>query len=704
MAFPFAAVNRTVDPVFSIVQAAAPRDLERLRRSASFHTSSSDLAAALRAAANDDLPPGPNIAESAAIRAAADAAIAASIDEAAAAREWHEREEAARNQALAGLDRLDRLPPVYSAALLRSAGVGERNLATLRGRVDDPATQQQIAAAVARLDDITPPATECSDDGARLVRGDEDKIRAEAEALAEGWAGFYRAYPDHPHAAATRAERRCPYWWRRQLRREALRAQAYYDCALRLARPGSLYCSSYTLAAYASRQARGEAWAKGTIIRWSDGDEVSLFDVITNGKKSRLAQMYAMVKAMEWTAENQGYTALFLTLTLPGEWHALSSGAAGPDGKYRNARENPDWSPERGPRAQIEELNRRWRLIRARIAKFNELRDYYGILVPEPHKSGTPHFHAMIWLPTRTKSGELAARVVRRILRDIAPVRQSKLEIVRKRPGRRSVSPASYVMKYLMKALSGAGDAPNGEAPNGEEHMIGEAHDRYRAWASARGIRRMRLLGLHGALRIWQRIWIASDDEPMSERASRARAFIRAGRAAGAAEEEATDAAEKARHHEEQAESFARALGAIGALPHLGDGGSLRLMYRESATVYGRATKKAVAFIDSEQMFATLLQPRYAELMSVEDVEREKATKKRSEKFLKTLPVTVVPIYPRGGSAPRPVDPTHPAALAAQSIANVISAREGLPQWQEWCDRHRERIPALLDEARNEAA
>jgi hypothetical protein len=602
---------------------------------------------------------------------------------------------------------LDTLPAIHKAAAWRLAQSRVRGLcsdeAEFRAAVhrhthhSDPTVLDIAEGAAAVLATLVPPEREADGDGVRLARGDEGEIRKEAEKRAgDGraelevleWARAKgRAEQPMPNPEPwVREERACPRWWRRRLRRSAKKAQVWYDTALRLARDGtSPYVSGYTLGAHRQRQENAAAWSAGQVVRFEDGTEVPLPDIQARAKKARRATTYAVLKGMEHYGEREGYTAYFLTLTLPGAYHSVIKGKKREDGTRPPPRPNPNWDGEHGPAAAWDALSVLWGQCRARLAKHAPLRSWFGISVPEPHHDGTPHLHALVWLPTffessptkRGKKVEGAGRrrstalVLKDILRDLAPGRQSRLEIVRKRPDRalpdgrvrKFLSPASYVMKYLtadalddMEALAGAG----------------EAGERHRAWASSRGIRRMRLVGAHGSLRVWQRLWTSPDEEALPDRAALARSAMRrsadAGERAAAAEQ---DSDERRAARAEQAAAASDALELIGAFP--GATTKYRLGYDEGTTAYGRPTRQA-ARIEEHELF--------------EDTDNRGCLHRTWAPTGAWFPLKrqTAMLVSAGVEAD---DPNLGTEAAPEKLASLVAERDGLPQWQEWCAARR---------------
>lgn len=470
-----------------------------------------------------------------------------------AEREWRDavpRRRTTKERAATAMERLSRLPDRgHVAALL--AMVPGLTLATVDG-LDAALTKatgktlealtDQIEQIHSRLDEVEPPPTECSRFGLLLARGDENEIRAAAEEQADGWAtwmdSLYPARTVEKRVARYNGAVRCiaEHWglhlevatsesvsyliaelidertWRRRLRRESLKAQAWYDDALRMARPSSAYCSDYTLAHYKQRKARQREWANNTLVTCENWREpLRLADILESAAGARRARLIAHTGAMEWVADRIGYKAFFLTLTLPGPYHSFETGPR-IAGAYPRAAVNDDWTRDHGPQAQKAAMNNLIADLRSRLALRHDLRAYFGQFTLEPHTSGTLHAHATVWLPPthqhRARECD-TEEYVRYVLDDLTEnPRQTKVVAFDAKKGR---SAAAYTMKYTLKALNEASpDAATND--NEEEHLAGDKSQRYLAWAGTRMVRRLRTVGLHGSIEIWQRLWLSDPD------------------------------------------------------------------------------------------------------------------------------------------------------------------------------------------------
>lgn len=605
--------------------ALSPAALKRLRRLAHTRTDSADLDAIL--AGHDAVLAQQAEAEQAARLARAEEHFRLAEE---AYAEKADSLNAEHVSAVVIVRALERMPGTHAAAVIWAAGTSD--IATLAALVQQPVDHRQdtaaklaaryapisAAGAVLRTLGILPggaaAAEGASEVGIRLCLGDEDEIQAEAEERAEAHREAHMVAPGQHRegeAAWEYAEKSCPRWQRRRIRRDVRQAQAWLDCGLRMTGPTSPAVSGFTLASCRQTWDRGRMWSKETSVLFENGTSVPLETVQQRGRSARRAQLYTIAKAMESEGEKRGFQAFFITFTLPGEYHPFITGKQAKDGSYPNARPNPDWNPSFGPKAQWSELQRRWVILRARLAKHKPLRGWWGISVPEPHQDGTPHLHVMCWLPRkfadpRGRTLHTANHVLRRALRVIAPQRQGRLEMVSKlsaeqeqRMGRRTSSPSSYVMKYVMMSL-------DDEATQAER---GEDAERHRAWASSRGLRRMRLVGAHGSLRIWQRLWTAREGEYDNMPPTAQDVWDAMRRSEHAADVAAMIAdtqweREAPALRRQQDEAAADALRTIGGLP--GGTRRLRLGYEETETEYGRPSQRPATI--GEEIIETIVE------------------------------------------------------------------------------------------------
>ena len=372
--------------------------------------------------------------------------------------------------------------------------------------------------------------------------------------------------------------------------------------------------------------------------------------------EAQMQRLGAMTAALDEVAERRGLVPIFLTLTLPPRWH--------PNPKMGRR----TWTQDLSPRAADDAMRRVWMRFRARLAKSKI--PSLGLRVWEPHEDGCPHIHALLYI--KEEQIETVDRHLRAVCPDAAGARRrvaSRLVVI----DRTRARGATYVMKYLRKTVNSAiAEDEGGQDPLGEDdHLSGDHHDRTRAWASERRIRRYAILGAHGMQRIWQRLRTAGEDEMEGAppRVIEAKAAMDDHRWADALE----------------------AIGAIRGEP----GGRLRIGY-ETETVdqttgevtamtnkYGEPTKRAAWVEDTETAGWKLAVGRGGTIERVE----LKANDIKA--------VTVNDTFPRAAAAPSTRRPEEPSGQFEATVSTVIAARRGDPQWHDWIRRRQERLAAI---------
>lgn len=181
--------------------------------------------------------------------------------------------------------------------------------------------------------------------------------------------------------------------WKRAIERSVAAA---FENARRAAGMVSPHVSPY--ASYSAcewlkvRQERQREWLELMAIENETGDLVSMTDVhassVSNPANRRNELMTRIVGCQEY-ADSNNHVAVFITMTAPGKYHRLKQ-----RGKYWT--ENENWNGA-NPREAHEWLNVSFTRFRS-AADRREL-TYYGMRVVEPHTDGTPHWHAVFFMP-----------------------------------------------------------------------------------------------------------------------------------------------------------------------------------------------------------------------------------------------------------------------------------------------------------------
>lgn len=264
-------------------------------------------------------------------------------------------------------------------------------------------------------------------------------------------------------------------WLERRLLR--LRAQYIEYSQIALCRVGdkghqSRYVSEVSFQNWTRKQHESKQYmAAMSVLNTETGEHFKLEDVASRtvaNPENRRIEMMVRSRGFEELAEELGYTALFITWTLPSKYH----------------RNSPHWngaSVKEGHKA----LMAKWAVGRARLAKRDI--DYFGFRVAEPHKDATSHSHYFLFCSHKDKAD------VVRILREEA-THEDRAELgsdVTPRFDVKEADPSkggatAYIAKYVSKNINGK-HMPESKA---EENAF-----KVRAWASVHGIRQFQQFG-----------------------------------------------------------------------------------------------------------------------------------------------------------------------------------------------------------------
>ncbi|EKA6056054.1 replication endonuclease [Vibrio parahaemolyticus] len=201
------------------------------------------------------------------------------------------------------------------------------------------------------------------------------------------------------------------------------------------------------------------------------GEAFNLEDVIkrtTANPENRRIEMMVRSRGFEELAQDLGYTALFVTWTLPSKYH-------------RNSKKWSGATVKEGHQALME----KWAVARAEIAKLDI--EYFGFRVAEPHKDATSHAHYFLFCSPSDKQSIIDIMQGRAIGEDrdelgsdISP----RFEVKEADPKQGGAT--AYIAKYVSKNINGK-HMPESEA---EEYAY-----RARAWASTHRIRQFQQFG-----------------------------------------------------------------------------------------------------------------------------------------------------------------------------------------------------------------
>lgn len=295
------------------------------------------------------------------------------------------------------------------------------------------------------------------------------------------------------HIDSTLIRLTCEKWWFKQMRTTQRRMVEHVAIACGEVRANAAsYISNQSFQEWQLQQRKNHDYLRAMIIENIDNPEeqVELFDMFLKSSSNpalRRNEMMVRLRGLEEWAEENNNEALFLTLTAPSSFHAGNG--------------NKKWSGV-NPRDTQNYLNKVWQQFRALLSKRNI--KFYGMRVAEPHKDGTPHWHALAYVPAEHK--EEVIRLFKQKALELdgnekgAAEHRCKVEECDKTKG----SATAYIAKYIAKNIDGFALA--GEVSDEDPTL--SLHDnalRVRAWASRWGIRQFQFYG-GASISVWREL------------------------------------------------------------------------------------------------------------------------------------------------------------------------------------------------------
>lgn len=325
---------------------------------------------------------------------------------------------------------------------------------------------------------------------------DEQMVR-----VAQHWFGIPFTVPGKT-AKSQRARLETAKWWRRTIRRTAMRSAEKAHLRAGMVGKGRMrYASNHAVKVREGNLARQDAWLKSTTAERVDKDSGEIFRIPLPSREettnAKLAEFWAWCAGVQALAEADSLEMAMLTLTLEPIFHPSPA-----MGKSSWNGTTPDLANK--------EIGRRWAQIRAALGKRGITLS--GFRASEPHGDGCPHWHLFLMYRPNVRTtvlaetlklfpGKIAMRVRdskgldhRRIFDNPADAysgygrkptgnegSQAELAII----NTAQASVASYVTKYVMKQTK---------------------DDRAGAWRSTWGVRGLQWFGIRSALTKWREL------------------------------------------------------------------------------------------------------------------------------------------------------------------------------------------------------
>lgn len=250
-----------------------------------------------------------------------------------------------------------------------------------------------------------------------------------------------------------------------------------------------------------------EAFIKNSILINVENEEeqVDLYELWFKSNSNPTIRRYEMMTRLrgveEWAEEN-GWQALFLTLTAPSAYHAMHS----------HGRRNRKWQGA-DPRTTQAYLNKVWAQFRALLAKRKI--DFKGMRVTEPHHDGTPHWHLLFYVK-KEHIDEVEMLFKRKALEvdgDEAGASEHRCKV--ERCDKEKGSATAYIVKYVSKNIGGFGiDAEGADTVSDEAPQLktNENARRVRAWAGLWCLRQFQFYGI-GSVTVWRELRRCTEEQ-----------------------------------------------------------------------------------------------------------------------------------------------------------------------------------------------
>lgn len=242
------------------------------------------------------------------------------------------------------------------------------------------------------------------------------------------------------------------------------------------------------------------------LVDKSTGEVLKLKDFVPTNK-ARFSEIYMRSKELEKSAEEQGFTWRFVTMTL--EPHKHINPKIGKN----------SWDRTTSPKDGARDLSARWSKARAQIAK-SEI-EYFGLWSKEAHKDATPHMHALIYAD-ESHMAEIERCIITQFGHDdvetdddirkdikievpktIKQIRESKGQKVKKGENpNHTPAPTSYITKYLLKSL---GFNPNTNLSD-ESTFTTDDGIAQRAACLTWSYRRYGFFGIDNGIMLWRKV------------------------------------------------------------------------------------------------------------------------------------------------------------------------------------------------------
>jgi hypothetical protein len=244
------------------------------------------------------------------------------------------------------------------------------------------------------------------------------------------------------------------------------------------------YVSASSLAEWQEQRRKNREFFKNHELVDEDGNISSLEDMInksTSNPAIRRHELMARMAGVELVAQQRGDVGVFLTITCPSKYHS----------NIQSGHHNAKWNHSTVAEAQ-RYLCRMWSRATSAL-KRKELRPY-GFRVAEPHHDGTPHWHALLFMPKSEMKPmvEILRRYFIAVDREELG-RNTGARFKAKKMDPSKGSATAYIAKYISKNIDG--HALAGELDTESGRPLNETAKYAMAWASLHRLRQFQPIG-----------------------------------------------------------------------------------------------------------------------------------------------------------------------------------------------------------------
>jgi hypothetical protein len=302
-----------------------------------------------------------------------------------------------------------------------------------------------------------------------------------------------------------------PAWWRRLLRRHVTRTVEAGAIKLGIVnRRAGGYASHATVHRRTAQLERNAQALQRSLYKNEAGQVFTLAELAALSPANpvvRGGELMTRIRGAQEYADARNHVGLFLTLTAPSRFHAVTLGSGG------RPRPNPRYDGDSTPRDAQLWLRKAWQRTRAQLAR--EGLAIYGIRVAEPHHDATPHWHALVWTEHEAAAQRLETVIRTRWLAedgDEPGAARNRVHVKRMTGG----GAAGYVAKYIAKSVGHAALADHLDVVQGRLWEVEQdgmpGHRRVDAWAACWGIRQFQAIGMPSVC-VWRELRRVSKDQ-----------------------------------------------------------------------------------------------------------------------------------------------------------------------------------------------